>query len=414
MLRLTCWQRLSRIMPDMQTTNPMPWRLVIAGCIGMFAATATGSTRAPFLPDMAAELGVSLPAIANLFGLTATVWGISSYVVGAASDRFGRRIFLIAAPACLALTMFAASLANSYAMLAFIIVMAGICCGSYTATALAEISLRTHSSHQGRALGYVMSGQSLTLLIGIPVAALLGSRIGWRGTHVALAGLALFAAMSMLLALYTSAKANTSSVKQKARTGKALRQALTGPIVRLFIALAAERVCFGLSTFYYASYLRTAYELPISAVAVPLALFAGGNIVGTLLGGQVADRFAYRRISFAAALVCSGVIAIPWFLVQSSLTITISLGVAFAFFNALSRPSLLAALADVPTDVRGVIMGLNSSIASIGWLSAALMGGWLYSGIGFTGFGPVMALMCLVSASIVIPDSRIRTRQIVG
>jgi len=293
-------------------------------------------------------------------------------------------------------------------------VMAGICCGSYTATALAEISLRTHSSHQGRALGYVMSGQSLTLLIGIPVAALLGSRIGWRGTHVALAGLALFAAMSMLLALYTSAKANTSSVKQKARTGKALRQALTGPIVRLFIALAAERVCFGLSTFYYASYLRTAYELPISAVAVPLALFAGGNIVGTLLGGQVADRFAYRRISFAAALVCSGVIAIPWFLVQSSLTITISLGVAFAFFNALSRPSLLAALADVPTDVRGVIMGLNSSIASIGWLSAALMGGWLYSGIGFTGFGPVMALMCLVSASIVIPDSRIRTRQIVG
>ncbi|MBX2837505.1 MAG: MFS transporter [Gammaproteobacteria bacterium] len=406
--------RLSRIMPDMQTTNPMPWRLVIAGCIGMFAATATGSTRAPFLPDMAAELNVSLPAIANLFGLTATVWGISSYIVGSASDRFGRRIFLIVSPVCLALTMLAASQASSYSILAFIIVLAAICCGSYTATALAEVSLRTHSSHQGRALGYVMSGQSLTLLIGIPVAAMLGSRIGWRGTHVALAGLALVAAVSMVLTLYTSVKAKTSSVHHQAHSRNNLRLALTGPIVRLFMALAAERVCFGLSTFYYASYLRTAYELPVSAVAMPLALFAGGNIVGTVLGGQVADRFAYRRISFAVALICAGVIAIPWFLLQSSLTITISLGVAFAFFNALSKPPLMAAMADVPADVRGVIMGLNSSIASIGWMTAALMGGWLYSGIGFVGFGPVMAVMCFVAALIVIPDSRIRTRQNVG
>jgi len=377
----------------------------------MFAATATGSTRSPFLPDMAAELGVSLPAIANLFGLTATVWGISSYIAGSASDRFGRRVFLIISPACLALTMLAASQANSYMMLAFIVVLAGTCCGSYTSTALAEISLRTHSSHQGRALGYVMSGQSLTLLIGIPVAALLGSRIGWRGTHVALAGLALFAAVCMVLALVTSRTTNTVPVQHNSRARKSLRDALTGPVVRLFIALAAERVCFGLATFYYASYLRTAYELPISAVAVPLALFAVGNIVGTVLGGQVADRFAYRRISFSVALICAGVIAIPWFLLQSSVTITISLGVTFAFFNALSRPSLLAALADVPADVRGVIMGLNSSIASIGWLSAALMGGWLYSGIGFKGFGQVMAVMCLAAALIVIPDSRIRARQ---
>jgi len=59
-------------------------------------------------------------------------------------------------------------------------------------------------------------------------------------------------------------------------------------------------------------------------------------------------------------------------------------------------------------------MGLNSSIASIGWLSAALMGGWLYSGIGFSGFGPVMAFMCLVAALIVIPDSRIRVNQNAG
>ncbi len=399
------------IMHDMSTTNPMPWRLVIAGCIGMFAATATGSTRSPFLPDMAAEFAVSLPAVANLFGLTATVWGISSYIVGAASDRFGRRLFLMVSPVCLALTMLAASQAPSYLVLSFIIVLAAMCCGAFTATAMAEVSVRTHSSHQGRALGYVMTGQSLTLLFGIPVAAWLGDSIGWRGVHVALAGLALFAAFSMFAALNTGA--STSSATHNRDNNKVdLSDALTGPVTRLFVALVAERVCFGLATFYYASYLRTVYDMPIKAVALPLGLFALGNIVGTVFGGQVADKFMYRRISFAALLSVAGLIAVPWFMLQSNVNLTITLGVMFAFFNALSRPSLLAAMADVPPQNRGVIMGLNSSIASMGWLTAALLGGWLYAGIGFTAFGPVMLLMCALAALVVVPDSRIRTRLI--
>jgi len=84
---------------------------------------------------------------------------------------------------------------------------------------------------------------------------------------------------------------------------------------------------------------------------------------------------------------------------------------AFAFFNGLARPPLLAALADVPVNVRGVVMGLNSSIASIGWLAAALIGGWLYAGVGFSGFSPVMAAMCFVAAAVVLPDSRLRQQQ---
>ena len=34
---------------------PMPWGLIAAACVGMFAATASGSIRSPFLPDMAAD-----------------------------------------------------------------------------------------------------------------------------------------------------------------------------------------------------------------------------------------------------------------------------------------------------------------------------------------------------------------------
>lgn len=396
----------------MSTSTAMPWRLVIAGCIGFFAATATGSTRAPFLPDIAADLNVSLPAVANLFGVTAASWGISSYLVGYASDRVGRHVFLLAAPVCIALAMFSAAHAQTYPMLLFITICASLCCGAFTATTLAEVSLRVHSSHHGRAFGYVMTGQSLTLLFGIPLAAWLGASIGWRGMHLALAGLAVFAFFFMIFGLRTPAGSPVSG-KPDMQSRTTLREAMTGPVIRLFLALIAERVAFGLAAFYYASYLRTAYGLPIDEVALPLAVFALANICGTFAGGQVADRFPYRRISFAVSLAIAGCVAVPWFLWQPGLLITVILGIFFAFFNAMARPPLLAALADVPADVRGLVMGLNSSIASIGWLTAALVGGWLYAGVGFAGFSPLMAVMCIVGALVVVPDSRLTQRHTV-
>lgn len=387
----------------------MPWRLVVAGCIGIFAATATGSTRAPFLPDIATDLNTTLPAVANLFGITAASWGISAYVVGLFSDRVGRRFFLLASPALLAVTMLLVSQVQTYWALVSLVVFAGLCCGAFTSTTLAEVSIRAHSSHHGRAFGYVMSGQSLTLLLGVPVAAWLGSIVGWRGIHIALAVLALFAVGSMAVGLHGLSKPPTTTRDNKNRK-TTLSEAMTGPVIRLFLGLIAERVAFGLAAFYYAAYLRTAYGLPIEAVALPLVGFALGNIVGTLVGGQIADRFPYRRINFAVALGIAGVVAVPWFLWQPGVQITVAIGVVFAFFNALARPSLLAALAEVPPEARGLVMGLNSSIASIGWLTAALVGGWLYSGFGFGGFSPLMAVMCFAGALVVVPDSRVTRR----
>ena len=374
----------------------------------MFAATATGSTRAPCLPDIARDLEVSLPAIANLFGVTATAWGISSYLVGYLIDRIGRRVFLVFSPVLLAMAMFSIAFVESYWTLVAIIVFGGMCCGVYTTAILAEVSLRAHSTFHGRAFGYVLSGQSLTLLFGVPLAAFLGSLIGWRGTHISLSLLALFAVVAMLFALSRPHNTEQITVGNSGMKKASLRDAMTGPVMRLFLALIAERVCFGLAAFYYASYLRESYGLPIESVALPLAGFALGNIVGTILGGQAADRFSRRRIIFAVALCIAGCVALPWFFWQPSLEITVALGVVFAFFNALARPSLLAAIADVPEEVRGVVMGMNNSIASIGWLTAALVGGWFYTGVGFGSFGPFMAVMCFVAAAVVIPDSRKR------
>ncbi len=387
----------------------MPWFFIAAATFGMFAATASGSTRSPFLLDMADDLHASLPAIANLFGVTSVSWGLFSYLVGLGSDRFGRRIFLIAGPVGLCFAMYGASLVQSYETMALVTILAGAACGCLTTSSYAEVSLRTVDAQRGRALGWVMSGQSMTLLVAVPAAAWMGASIGWRGVYVVVAGLAVVA--SLWLFISTAAPTSTAAAPTaKPESRITLREAMTGPIIRLFVALIVERVVFGLAVFYYPAFLRTTYEVQIEAVAFPLLVFALGNIVGTVLGGQLADRFPYRRVSFGVSLFIAGLFAVPWFYWHPGLGISIALGFGFSFFNALCRPCLMAAFATVPAEVRGVIMGLNSSVASAGWLTAAMVGGWLFTSAGFESFGPLMGIMSLLGALGVLPDSRLTHR----
>jgi len=56
----------------------LPWALIGAACLGSFATTSSGTTRAPFLLAMSTDLDVSMPLVANLVSLTATAWGIVS------------------------------------------------------------------------------------------------------------------------------------------------------------------------------------------------------------------------------------------------------------------------------------------------------------------------------------------------
>ena len=149
----------------------------------MFAASSSGTTRAPFLIDMAGDLGVSMPLVANIVSLTAVAWGITSAFAGWASDIVGRRPVLIGGLLSLAVAMAVQAMAGSFLWVSVWATMGGGSAGCFTGVIFSEVSGRVPDNERGRALGWIMSGQSLTLLIGVPMAAAgLGAAvIGWVG-----------------------------------------------------------------------------------------------------------------------------------------------------------------------------------------------------------------------------------------
>jgi DHA1 family inner membrane transport protein len=372
--------------------------------LGSFAATSSGTTRAPFLLEMAADLGVGMPLIANLVSLTSISWGIASALAGWAADIVGRRIVLAGALMALALTLGAQAMAGSFSGVALWATVGGGCAGSYTGVVFAEVSARVPDRQRGRALGWVMSGQSLTLVVGVPLAAAIGSLIGWRGWLLCVGVLSLLASFCLL----ATASGRNAGAKPIARPS--LRAALSRRVLALLGIGITERICYGLAAVYFATFLQATYGLSIVETAIPLAVFALGNVGGTILGGQLADRFRDRLLIFAIAMALSGLAALVLFLWHPSPAVSVALGFLYVMLNAIGRPSYMTSLAAVPEDVRGTVLGLNGSSASVGWIGAAALGAAMIGTVGFEGFGPLAAMLSLAGcAGALLSRRRSRT-----
>ena len=372
----------------------LPWALIGAACLGSFAATSSGTTRAPFLLDMAHDLDVAMPLVANLVSLTATAWGITSALGGWLSDMIGRRPLLIAAPFALALAMVAQAWAGSFFWVALWAAVGGGCAGAFSGVIFAEVSGRVPDNQRGRALGWVMSGQSLTLVVGVPMAAAVGSIIGWRGWLVCVGGLALAACLSLYFTVGRGSAGHTRGDAAR----PSLKSALSPRVLGLLGTGVAERICYGLAAVYFATFMQVTYHMSLLELAIPLAVFALGNVAGTVLGGQLADRLRDRLLTFAVAMALSGVAALALFMWHPGPIVSVAVGFVYVLLNALGRPSFMAALAAVPEEVRGTVLGLNGTSASVGWIGAAALGAVMIGSVGFEGFGPLAALLSLLGA----------------
>jgi DHA1 family inner membrane transport protein len=365
-------------------------RVVVALLCGTtFFVATTGTAITPFLLVMAHELGTSLAAVANLIALMSIAWGLVSLAAGSASDRIGRRPILLAAVLVLALGRLGLASAPSYGWAVAWQLLSGLGGGAFMGSVFAAVSDQMPQSQRGRALGWVMTGMSLALVFGVPALTWLGGWAGWRGATVA-HGLATGATVLPLWLLLPR--------QHTAPTGPggpppSLLGVVTPRVVALLGAGVMERTCFVSIAVYLATYLIQSYAVTPATLALGLSLVAIGNLGGNLLGGTLADRLPARPLTYAASALATGALGLPLLLWQPGLAASLGLGFAYSLVNSLGRPSLMAALSEVPAGIRGAVLGLNITMSSFGWLGATTLGGWLMALWGF----PSLAVLCAVA-----------------
>ncbi len=376
--------------------------MLIALCTATFFVTSAGASMAPFLNLITRDLATTLPAVAHLFSIQALAWGVASFVAGVASERFGRRGILVGGIVLIGMMRLGFSTSDTYAAAVGWQILSGIGGGAFMGIVYAVVSEHVRPGIRGRAMSWVITGQSLSLVLGVPLVTLLGALSGWRGAIATHGVFVLLSAIAVRLATPPDPPLHPHAAHAKTPYAAILKPKL----IALLAAGTTERMCFGVIAIFLPAYLQHVYDTALGGLALVLALVAAGNLAGNIIGGRIADRTRSRARVFAIGSALTAVVALPLLAWHPGLAVSVALGFVFSFVNAAGRPSLMATLAEMPGELRSALFGLNITMASMGWLLAGSVGGWLISISGFAGLGAFSALVAVLGCGLALFSGR--------
>ena len=383
--------------------------MLVALAGGGLLSTATTIGITPFLLDIAREFGTDLAAAGNLVALQSVTWGVASLFAGAASDRVGRRPLLVAGLLALFISGVAVAWSGTYVWVAIWRMFGGLGGGAFMGTVFATVSDHFPAAERGRSLGWVVTGQSLALVLGVPAMTLAGAAAGWRGAVLAHAIAVVVCAASVWLVVPRS----PGRVGQRPMSVRSLAR-LVGPrVLALLFASSTERVCYAAVAVFLPTYLLTRYGIDARQLALGLGLVAVGNLLGNVIGGQLSDRLRAPQLLVAFSLSAAGALALPVLSWSPAVAVSVALGFVYTVINATGRPALLAVLSGVSNEARGAVLGVNITFSSIGWLGATALGGFVvgladFGGLAVLTFGFGLLGAGLTLASHLVPRQRPR------
>jgi MFS family permease len=346
------------------------------------------------LQDIKADLGLSDTQLGLLTGIAfALFYSVVGLPIARWADR-GNRIAIITITTSLwAAAVAACGLVTSFAQLLLIRIGVGVGESGCIPPAHSLIADHFTRAERPRASAIYMAGAPLSVVVGFFAAGWLNEFFGWRMTFMLLAlpGLPL-AALAWFTLKEPRKLAAPTPVAHASTTGLHTDPA---PSVRtVFVTLWMNRtfrhllVCFALASFFGqgiaqwkpAFFIRS-YGLQSGELGTWLAaIYAGGGLLGTWLGGELASRLAARnerlQLGFLAWVYAAfAVISACIYLAPNAYMAFAFLALSIIAYNMSNGPLFATLQTLVPERMRAL------SIATI-YLFANLIG---------LGLGPLAA-----------------------
>jgi DHA1 family inner membrane transport protein len=263
---------------------------IAALAVGGFAIGTTEFVTMGVLPDIADGVGVSIPQAGHLVSCYALGVVVGAPVIAALSGRLPRRALLVGLMAAFLVGNAASALAPGFGTLAAARFVSGLPHGAFFGVASLVAASLVAPHMRGRAVSSVLLGLSVALVAGVPLATWLGQSVGWRAAYWLVVVLAL-ATMAAVLAVVPP------SPGRRDATVRGELGALRRP--QVLLTLLVGIVGFGGMFALYSYIAPVATEVTgLARGTVPWVLLAYGlgGLVGTALGGRLADLALFRSL----------------------------------------------------------------------------------------------------------------------
>ncbi len=255
---------------------------LLALAVAAFAIGTTEFVIMGLVPDVAADLGVSIPQAGLLISGYAMGVEIGGPLLAIATVRLARKTALLWLMGLFIVGNLLCALAPSYAWLMTSRVIASFSHGSFFGSAALVAAFLAPANQSTRAIALMFSGLTIANIVGVPLGTLLGQASGWRATFWAVAVLG-------VIALGAIARWVPAVNLPSARLGREL-----GVLRQTQVWLALSMTVFGFGgVFTVFTFITPMLEheagFAPTTMSLLLGLFGLGATVGTLLGGRLAD-----------------------------------------------------------------------------------------------------------------------------
>jgi DHA1 family inner membrane transport protein len=262
----------------------MPLAL-LALAVGAFGIGTTEFVMMGLLPDVADDLGVSVPSVGHLVSAYALGVVIGAPLLAAATARLSRRTVLIGLMVLFVAGNCLSALAPDHHWLLAARLLSGLPHGAFFGVGAVVAASMVAPERRARSVSLMFLGLTVANIAGVPAATLMGQHFGWRATFLAVGviGLAAIASLAALIP-HDRPDAATVGLRGELATLKSLP---------MWLALGTTIAGFGalFSAYSYITPMLTdSAGYAESSVTLLLALFGVGATIGNLLGGRLTDR----------------------------------------------------------------------------------------------------------------------------
>ncbi|MCB5178842.1 Cmx/CmrA family chloramphenicol efflux MFS transporter [Streptomyces antimicrobicus] len=376
----------------------MPVAVYVLG-LSVFALGTSEFMLSGLLPPIADDLDVTIPQAGLLISAFAVGMVVGAPLLAVATLRLPRRTTLIALISLFGLGQVAGALAPTYELLFASRIVAALACAGFWAVGAAVAVAMVPVDARARAMAVMIGGLSIANVLGVPAGAFLGEHLGWRAAFWAV-GAASAVALAGIVALIP----RIPLPEQRPRLARELR-IYRDRQVWLAIgvtALAAGGVFCAFS--YLAPLLTDVAGLDSTWVPWVLGLFGIGALVGTTLGGRVADAhlFGVMLWGITASTVFLVLLALVAPAAIAAVALSFLIGVS-AFFTA---PALNARMFNVAGAAPTLAGATTTAAFNLGNTGGPWLGGTVIdAGAGFAATawaGAVMTVTALGLAALAL------------
>jgi predicted MFS family arabinose efflux permease len=281
---MTSTASVPQIRPDTETVPRHAWAAVVALMLAIFVLVTSEFLPASLLPLMARDFGITEGLAGQVVTATAVMGMIAGPGTALLFPKLDRKVLIVGLLALALVSNLLTAVAPSYALVVVARLALGAAVAGTWAMALAVAASLVPAHRLGRAMMIVNIGVSGATVAAVPLGALISSIAGWRTVFLAVA-----AATAVALVIFAFLVPRVP-----AATAGGLRQLLDALHSRVMIVGLIGLALLVGGHFGSYTFVRTAAEatpgITAASVALLLALYGVGGLIGNVLVGFVADR----------------------------------------------------------------------------------------------------------------------------